>query len=108
MDELADAAIASVLGVYVIRVGIAGNGKQLITLLGQETGYLELLIAGYLLMIIKDSKTFGPVANQLIMVAALAVIIKIATKNGNIITAIENFGAGKANMVDTFKAIFAL
>lgn len=107
METAAGGVIAAVLGAYVIRVGIAGNSKQLMTLLSQEAGYIEFVVAGYALYLLHNQGgVMGEIIDQLIWAAAIAILIKLLMSNSNFIDELDKFGKQQQSMTTTLKHIF--
>lgn len=107
MEDTAGAVVAAAIAAYVIRVGVAGNGKELMHLLSEEVGYLEFIVACYLLYLLHEQGGIaGDITNQLLWTAAIAALIKVVTSNSNVIVELENFGAQKQSLLTTLKHIF--
>lgn len=103
-----DAVAGAIVGVYVVRVGIAGNGKQLLILLKEDDKYLDLLVAIYAIYLLQE---FGPthaIVDQLLWAAGLAILIKMVSSNVNFLSALEDFGSGKRGLLDTVKLILGV
>ena len=103
--DLASGAIAVGIGVYLAAVVINGNFVDLGGALATESGYLEFLIALFVLSLLAS---FGPTAKftqALIVIALLGLAFRVATNTPKVLTALQNFGSGQTDMFGTFAAI---
>lgn len=109
MENAIGGVLALALGAYVIKVGIDGNGSELIKLLSEEAGYLELLVAAYVLWLLHDnlSGALGDVYNQLLWAAAIGLIITMvkANQKADVWSEISSFASGKQPLFTTIKHI---
>ena len=105
--DLLNGGIAIGIGVYLAAVLIQGNLSDLWTDLSGELGYVEFLVA---LFIISLLASFGPtsqITDMLIVLALIGFAFRIATNSPKVISALQNFGNGQTDLFGTFKAIFA-
>jgi hypothetical protein len=107
MDKAAVGVLGVLAGVYLVRVGLAGNHKQLLQELAKEGHYLEVLAALFALWVIwKYGPNPGGFTHSLMMTAGIAAFLNTAFRNVNVSQALQDFGAGKKSLLDTAKSIF--
>lgn len=109
MDKVAGGVIGVGLGVYLVRVGLAGNTKQLLQMLAKEGRYLEVLVALYALWILWK---FGPAqdfTHQVMMAGAVGMVLNTMVRGdfAKVTTALTAFGNGQIGLYDAAKQIFA-
>lgn len=106
MENVAGAAVGGILGLYVIRVGMAGHSKDLLTLLSEESGYLELLVALYALYLIHEQGgPLGSLTDQLMWMAVIAALIKAVAAHSDLFGELEKFGNGQQGLFTSLKHI---
>lgn len=108
MEPVAGAVIAGVLGVYAIRVAIAGNSRQLISLLAQEGGYLEFIASAYAVYLLHNQGgVVGTITDQLLWAAAIAALFNVMKANSNFVDELSRLATHQQGLKTTFQHIFA-
>lgn len=105
MDSMLDGVSALVLAAYLGGVLFNGNITPMINDLMKEYGYLELLVAFY---IVKEAMNFGPtseVVKLLVIVGVGASIIKLAGIIDQ--TKFSDFYNGKIGLFELINSIFS-
>ena len=95
------------LGGYLIAVTYNGNLPTLWETLKKEKGYLEFIVALFILGAINE---FGPTSKISIAVSGIgitAVILKAAS-NSEVTSKISAFANGQASMLDVFKSLLGV
>jgi len=96
---------AVVVGAYLAAVFVNGNSQALVKQLAGDTGYLEFLVACFIVKWIIDNDVTG-VAWPLLVIAILAAGMKLVGRL-NVMDAIDAFSSGKAGLFETVKTLFA-
>lgn len=107
IDKVLGAVTGVGLGLYTLKVIVNGNIVELGSLVKEETGYLEFLIAIYVLYLLHKNGPTHSIVDGLIVIAVVAVLIKAATKS-NLSSLLSDFGAGRASMLETVNKIIGL
>jgi hypothetical protein len=108
MDKAAGGIVGILAGIYLVRVALAGNARPLLEMLKEETGYLELLVALYLIYLLHKNKVTGEFTDQLLLAAAIAATLKVVTSNANVVEEFQKFGSGQQTLFETAGNLFGL
>lgn len=106
MDKVATAVVGGFIGVYLIRVGLAGNGSALLKELEKEGGYLQFLVALYALWLLHKYGPTHQITDALVTTAAVAVLLKVMASDTNVVATIREFATGRKTLFQTTKALF--
>ena len=106
MDNVATGITGIIGGVYLIRVAAAGNAKELLKLLKDETGFIQVIIALYLIWLLHKNRSTSEFTDQLVMAAAIAALLQAASSKGNLLEELVKFGKGDQNMLEAAQHIF--
>lgn len=104
LSDVLGAGSGLAIAAYLVAVTINGNISALGTLLKQEEGYLEFLVA---IIIIWALNKWGPtnqVTDLLTMGVIVGLVLRIAGKI-NLGSIVQNFASGQATMLQTAQAI---
>jgi hypothetical protein len=107
IDKVLGAVTGVGVGLYIIQVVAKGNTKNLYELVKDETGYLEFLIALYVLYLLHKFGPTSKITDALIVMAVIAVLIKAAT-HSNLSSALSDFAAGRKSMFQTLSEILGI
>ncbi len=103
MDKVFGGVVGVLLGVYLVRVGIAGNGKQLLALLREDDKYLDFLLALWILWVLHEYGPTHDITDQLVISGIVGTILLVVHNNPQIFSNLELFGEGKIGLADLFK-----
>jgi hypothetical protein len=103
--DLMSGALAVGVGVYLAAVLINGNLSDLGSSLMHESGYLEFLIALFVLSLLASFGPTSEITQVLIVIALIGLAFRLATNTPKVLTALQNFGAGQTDLFGTFSAI---
>lgn len=92
LDGPLDGVALVATGAYLAAVIFHGNAKQLLPLVVDTKGYLELVSAGAILYGLYNTSAGRPIVPALIGGGLLAMIIQIAARNGNIGDKFQKYG----------------
>ena len=95
-DEVMDGAAAIAIGVYLVIVIYRGNVIPFLNELKKEVGFLEFIVAVYILYRLVKIPTAGPIIGALAAGAILAAVLK-ASQNFNS-TAFTQFANGQISI----------
>ena len=104
-SDLMSGAIAVGIGVYIAAVVINGNIVDLGGALASESGYLEFLIALFVLSLLASFGPTSEITQALIVLALIGLAFRLATNTPKVLTALQNFGSGQTDLFGTFTAI---
>lgn len=100
MDGLAAVALA----VYLVTVMARGNGKAFIAQISKETGFVEFIVALWILSLILQIPEVKPMAGPLATMAVIILAMKIM--QGADVSAFSDFAAGRAGLFQTVSRVF--
>lgn len=103
--DLMSGALAVGIGVYLAAVLINGNLTDLGSSLSHESGYLEFLIALFVLSLLASFGPTSEITQALIVVALIGLAFRLATNTPKVLIALQNFGSGQTDLFRTFAAI---
>lgn len=106
MDKVAGGVIGVAVGIYLVRVGLAGNTKKLLQMLAKEGYYLEVLIALYALWILWKYGPAQTFTHQLMMAASIGVVLKTIGEGDKVSSVLTQFGNGQLTLFGAAKALF--
>lgn len=104
-DRLIGAAAGIGIATFIFAVVWQGNTKELGAMLFKEEGYIEFLVALFLLGLLMKYGPTSKITDLFVVMAVLAVLFKVAS-NVNFGTTLSDFASGKTNMLNTVKALF--
>jgi Na+-transporting NADH:ubiquinone oxidoreductase subunit NqrB len=100
MDGLAAIALA----VYLAMVLARGNLKPFLAQVTKETGFVEFLVALWILSLILKIPEVRPMAAPLVTMAAIILAMRIVA--GADISAFNDFASGRAGLFQTIGRVF--
>lgn len=95
---------AIVVAGYIGTVIAQGNADQLFKEIKTETPFLEFVVALAILWTLSRNKSVGPAVNAFVIMALLALGLKIAA-NTNSSNALKEFGNGNAGLFETIRKV---
>jgi hypothetical protein len=95
LDNVAAGVVGAGAGIYLVKVGLNRNGAELLDLLKDEGGYLQVLVAMYALYLLYEFVPAQGIMKQLIVTAFIGVAIEVVRRNDTIIADLEQFGKDK-------------
>lgn len=95
-DAIADGSVAIGLGVYLAVVFYQGNLTPLLQQLKGEVGYLEFLVAAFVIYKLLEIKMTQPIIGLFIVGAVLVAVMNVARNSDT--SAIAQFGAGQIGL----------
>ena len=106
-SDLLNGAAAVGVGAYVVTVVYKGNTHELGTLLKSEKGYIDFVLALFILGAIQKYGSAGKISSALTAITLIALAVKTIGKTG-VSDAITKFGRGEAGILETAKGIFGV
>lgn len=103
VQNLANGGSALAIGTYLVVVGLNGNAMKLVDLLKGEAGYVDFVVALFILGAIQKYGPAGKISAMLTGIALLGFLVKTMNGNGQITvrvkSAINDFANGKVGIV---------
>lgn len=103
-SNILNGAVTIGLGAYIIDVAYNGNTKNLGELLKEETGYIDFIVALFILGAIQNYGPANKINSLLITITVIGLFLKVGGQS-NIMSAISDFSSGNASIVDTIKKL---
>jgi len=100
MDGLAVVA----LGVYLAMVAIRGNAKPFLAEVVKETGFVEFLVAIFILSLLLKAPQVAPVRGPIIFAAVFILAARIIS--GSNMAAFNDFAAGRVSLFQFAGTLF--
>lgn len=91
-------------GAYLVGVAYNGNLSKLIDTLKEEEGYLDFVVALFLLGAIQNYEPTNKLSNILLFMAGFGLFIRL-NNNFSLSGALKDFANGRASLIDTVKKI---
>lgn len=104
IDRALGGISAIALGAYLAAVITHGNTEALLSELKKETGYLEFLVAVWVLWHLMTYKPIRDVSAPLVLGGILAIALKIAATS-NISSKMEQFSSGQISLFGLFRSV---
>lgn len=104
-ESTIDGLAAVALGVYVAVIAIRGNLKSLLGELTKETGYLEFIVAIFLIYELTKIKAIRPIT--LPLAGGALIILAMRIVNGSDTQAFTDFRDGKIGLIQLAGKLFS-
>ena len=106
-SDLLNGGAAIGAGAYVVTVVYKGNTHEFFTLLKSEKGYIDFVIALFILGAIQKYGSAGKISGTLTAITLIALAVKTIGNTG-VSSAVTKFGRGEAGILETVKSIFGV
>lgn len=106
-SDLLNGAATVGAGAYLVTVVYKGNTHELFTLLKSEKGYIDFVIALFILGAIQKYGPTSKLSSTLTAITLIALAVKTMGKTG-VSDAITKFGRGEAGILETAKSILGV
>lgn len=105
-NKLLGGVSAVAIGAYLVAVVIQGNAQELLNLLKNETGYVDFVIALFVLGVISHYGPASKISGVLIAATLIGLVIRVGG-HVNFLPAITRFANGQAGILETLKTIIS-
>lgn len=105
-NKLLGGVSAIAIGAYLIAVVFKGNTQELLALIKGETGYIDFVVALFILGAISHYGPTSKISSILIAATLIGLVIRVGG-HMNFLPAITKFANGEAGILETLRTIIS-